>query len=330
MRRRNMPVALAAALAGTSFSRWSQAASPTEWSVATGYRGDGYHAATLVWLGQAIAEATQGALRWTVVPEGKLVPLAKIPEAVAAGQPPAGECIMTSMAERWPACGADALPFVTRQTADVRRLWKAQRPVVERALKPSGLLPLYAVPWPGQGLYSVAPVRTASDFRGRRMRTYNTTTRRIAEMLGAMPVELAMADVGKAIESGRIDSMITSSVTGVDQQVWKWMPHFYDLNAWSPKNLVMVNAAAFEALDPAIRRQVVELSAEAETRGWTAADNAALSSKETLARQGMRVELTPPDLRNILVRMGERFAREWVRDVGTQANQIFIPYFTQQ
>jgi len=330
MHRRHVPVAIAATLAGGSFARWGHAASPTEWLVATGYRGDSYHAATLGWLGQAIAEATQGALRWTVVPEGKLVPLAKIPEAVAAGQPPAGECIMTSMAERWPVCGADALPFVTRQTADVRRLWKAQRPVVERALKPSGLLPLYAVPWPGQGLYSVAPVRTASDFRGRRMRTYNATTRHIAEMLEAVPVELAMADVGKAIESGRIDSMITSSVTGVDQQVWKWMPHFYDLNAWSPKNLVMVNTAAFEALDPAIRRRVVELSAEAETRGWTEADNAALSSKETLARQGMRVELTPPDLRSTLVRMGERFAREWVREVGVQANEIFIPYFSQK
>lgn len=330
MHRRHVPVALAATLAGLSVARPLFAAPSQAWTVATGYRSDGFHAATLRWLGQALSDATQGALSWQVVADGKLAPLAKIPEAVTTGQPEVGECIMTTMAGAWPVCGADAIPFMTRHGADALRLWKVQRPVVDRALRASGLVPLYAVPWPGQGLYSVEPVRSASDFRGRRMRTYNPTTRRIAEMLEATPVDVAMADVGKALETGRIDSMITSSVTGVEQQAWRWLHHFYDLNAWMPKNLVMVNAAALERLDPKARNALTELSAQAEQRGWAAAEQAALQSRETLAKEGMQVEPTPPYLRSTLVRMGERFAREWVREVGPQANQIFIPYFSQQ
>lgn len=330
MRRRNMPVALAAALAGWSSARHSLAATPVAWTVATGYKADGYHAATLGWLGDAVAQATKGALRWSVIAEGKLVPLARIPEAVAANQPEVGECIMTTMAGIWPVCGADAIPFMTRHVNDSRRLWAVQRPVVERALARSGLVPLYAVPWPGQGLYSIEPVRTASDFRGRRMRTYNATTRRIAEMLEAVPVEVPMAEVGKALEAGRIDSMITSSVTGVEQEVWRWMRHFYDLNAWMPKNLVMVNRNVYLGLDPPVRTALVELAAQAEQRGWAAAETAAFQSAETLTRNRIQVEPTPTLLRGTLIRMGERFAREWVREVGQEANQIFIPYFSQQ
>jgi TRAP-type C4-dicarboxylate transport system substrate-binding protein len=330
MRRRNMPVALAAALAGWSTARHALAATPAAWTVATGYKADGYHATTLAWLGAAVEQATAGALRWTVAAEGRRVPLAKIPEAVAAGQPEAGECIMTTMAGTWPVCGADAIPFMTRHMNDARRLWKVQRPVVEKALAPAGLVPLYTAPWPGQGLYCTEPVRSASDFRGRRMRVYNATTRRIAEMLEAEPVDVPMAEVGKALESGRIDSMITSSVTGVEQQVWRWMRHFYDLNAWMPKNLVMVHHGAHQALDPAVRKVLAELSLQAEQRGWAAAETAALQSAEALARNGIQVEPTPTLLRGTLVRMGERFAREWVREVGPEANQIFIPYFSQQ
>lgn len=330
MYRRHMPVALVATLAGAAAFPATQAAAAASWNVATGYRADGYHAVTLNWLAQAVDAATQGALRWTLWPEGKRVALAQIPQAVVTGQLEAGECIMTSMAGAWPVCGADAIPFMTRHTGDALRLWKVQRPLVEQTFQASGLIALYAVPWPGQGLFTMRPVRSAADLRGMRMRTYNLTTRRIAEMLDAIPVEVAMADVGQALEGGRIDSMITSAVTGVEQQVWRWMHHFYDLNAWMPKNLVMASAPAVRGLDPLHRRALLDLSVEAEQRGWAAAVQAASQSREALVRQGMQVEPTPEHLRGTLVRMGERFAREWVREIGPSANQIFIPYFSQQ
>mgnify|MGYP000320452662 FL=1 len=49
--------------------------------------------------------------------------------------------------------------------------------------------------------------------------TYNQTTTRIAEKLGACPVSVAMADVNQALASGKVDAMITSAVTDVDNRV---------------------------------------------------------------------------------------------------------------
>ena len=49
-----------------------------------------------------------------------------------------------------------------------------------------------------------------------------------------------------------------------------------------------------------------------------------------LQRKGIKVDRAPADFDAELKRLGERFSREWVRSVGSEANQIFIPYYTQR
>jgi len=67
----------------------------------------------------------------------------------------------------------------------------------------------------------------------------------------------------------------------------------------------------------------------AEARGWAASEAAATQSVDELRRKGVKVERVPRDFAVDLKRMGERFSLEWIRQVGPQANDIFIPYFTQ-
>lgn len=304
-------------------------AAELRWAVATGYRAEGYHARNLQQLGQALHAATSGAFGLEVRADNTLVPLPAIPDAVASGRPPLGEVIMTGLSKRWPVCGADAVPFFTTSLADARHLWDVQRPVVERALAPAGLGVLLAVPWPGQGLYSRQPVARADDLKGQRMRVYNPTTQRIAELLGATPVDVPMAQVGQALAEGRIDCMITSAVTGVEQQAWRWMSHFYDLNAWMPKNLVLVHQPSLEALPAAHRQTLLQLARQAEQRGWAACEQAGREAIATLQANKLPTEATPPLLLPTLRRLGERFSREWVHDVGPEANTIFVPYYTR-
>ncbi|NDY90419.1 TRAP transporter substrate-binding protein [Ideonella sp. TBM-1] len=304
-------------------------AAATRWPVATGYRAEGYHARNLQAMGEALAQASGGAFSLEVRADNSLVPMAGIPAAVAGGQPPLGEAIMTGLSRRWPVCGADAVPFLTRSLDDAQRLWRAQRPVVEAALAPAGLGVLLAVPWPGQGLYTRQAVTSPEDLRGLRIRTYNPTTVRIAELLGATPVDVPMAGIGQALAEGRIDALITSAVTGVEQQVWRWLTHFQDLNAWMPKNLVMVNAAALKALPAPHREALLRVATDAEARGWAACRQAGQDALATLQANRMSLDATPPPLARQLQRLGERFSREWVREVGPQANAIFIPYYTQ-
>jgi peptide subunit release factor 1 (eRF1) len=44
----------------------------------------------------------------------------------------------------------------------------------------------------------------------------------------------------------------------------------------------------------------------------------------------MKVDRIPADFEAELKRMGEKFSREWVRSVGNEANNIFVPYYIQR
>lgn len=326
MRRRTALIGLGHAL-GASLALGAEPS--TTWRLATGYRASSFHTENLRWFADAAAKATSGALRIDVVPDNQLAPLTRIEGEVRAGRIEAGETIMSSLVAEVPIAGADSVPFVVSSYADARRLWTLQRPLIERHFGERGLVVLYAVPWPPQGLYSRRPIADVGDFRGTRMRTYNATTVRIAQLLGAEPVDVPMVQVAQALQAGRIDSMITSAVTGVESAVWQHIKQYHEINAWFPKNLVMVGRAAFDRLDPTQRQAILRVAGEAETRGWQLSEAAATESTQTLRQQGMTVSRVPAQVDAALKRLGEKFSREWVRSVGHEANAIFVPYYLQ-
>ncbi|MBD9406940.1 TRAP transporter substrate-binding protein [Acidovorax sp. ACV02] len=302
----------------------------TQWKLATGYRAESFHTRNLVQFAQDVERASAGALRIEVHANNALFKLNDIHQAVQEGKAQAGETIMTNLVRDIPIAGADAVPFVVRSYADARRMWDVQRPLIESHMASKGLKALYAVPWPPQGLFSINPVRSSADFKGTRMRTYNPGTVRIAELLGATPVDVPMVEVNQALSAGKLDSMITSALTGVENQVWGQIKQYYGINAWFPKNIVFVNQQAFDALPAPARQVVSKAAAEAETRGWAMSAAVAEVSVAELQRKGIKVDRAPADFDAELKRLGERFSREWVRSVGSEANQIFIPYYTKR
>jgi TRAP-type C4-dicarboxylate transport system substrate-binding protein len=302
----------------------------TQWKLATGYRAESFHTENIVQFARDVERTTSGALRIEVHPNNALFKLADIRQAVQDAKVQAGETIMTSMVADLPIAGADAIPFVVGSYGDARRLWKLQRPLIARHFAQRGLLPLYAVPWPPQGLFATSPVQSPADFKGKRMRTYNQSTQRIAQMLGAEPVDVPMVEVNQALASGKIDSMITSAVTGVENQVWGQIGHYYTINAWFPKNIVFANLKAVDALPPDVRQALLSAAAEAEERGWAMSQKAADASTQELASKGMKVGRVSAVFDAELKRLGERFSREWVQSVGNEANTIFVPYYFQR
>ena len=299
----------------------------TSWKLATGYRAETFHTENIAQFAREVTAATKGQLAIELAPNGNLFKLGEIAKAVEEGKIQAGETIMSSMVKDIPVAGADSIPFVVGSYARAQRLWTLQRPGMDRELAKHGLKILYAVPWPPQGLFTTRPVKTQSDFKNIKMRTYNQTTVRLAEMLGATSVDVAMVDVGKAVNEGRMDAMITSAVTGVENKVWGPIKHYYEINAWFPKNIVFVNAKTFDALAPDVRTAVLKAAAEAETRGWVASEAIAQSATRELQANGIKVERVSSELDSDLKRIGERFSREWVRSVGHAASDIFVPYY---
>ncbi len=319
---------LIAALCAVTLSHASTVMAQTNWKLATGYRAESFQTENIVRFAQDVEKATAGQLRIEVHPGGTLAKLNDVRQAVQDGKAEAGETIMSSLAKDIPIAGADSVPFVVTSYSDAQRLWELQRPLIEKHFTQRGLKLLYTVPWPPQGLFANKPIRNSADFKGTKMRTYNPTTQRIAELMEAVPVDVAMVDVNKALAEGRMDNMITSAVTGVENKVWGPIKHYYEINAWFPKNVVFVSSKAFTALSPDQQKAVMQAASSAETRGWAKSQAVMLDSTNELRVQGIKVERASSELNADIKRLGEKFSKEWIRSVGPDANSIFIPYYT--
>ena len=111
-----------------------------------------------------------------------------------------------------------------------------------KGLDAKGLVFLYAVPWPAQGLYSKKEISSVNDLKGLKFRAYNSATIRIAELTGMAPTKIEAAEISQAFSTGAVESMITSPTTGKNSKIWEnGVKYFYDIAAWFPKNMVIVN-----------------------------------------------------------------------------------------
>ena len=301
------------------------AANTRRWRVRTPYAAQSFQTAKLETFSERISglgvsldiQAGSAISRWPDV-------LA----AVRAGSLEGGELILSSLAAQVPLAAADSVPFVVRSYADARRMWRIQKPLLASRLKAEGIAAVMAVPWPPQGLYCSRPVESLADLRGLRLRTYNKTTVRIAELVQATPVDVPTVKVAEALAEGRIDSMITSSVTGVEVRAWEHLKYYYAINAWIPKNLFFVSEAALGALDARIRESLDAAARDVEDQAWARSEAASEESVRALRAAGMVTGRASSEMLRDLKRLGERFSLEWLREVGPEANSVFLPYFT--
>src|SRR5699024_11183347 len=147
-----------------------------------------------------------------------------------------------------------------------RQLWRASKDKVAALLAEDGIKLLYAVPWPPQGLYVSKPVDNIKDLQGLKFRSYNAATAKLAKLLGMVPTQVEVPEVPQAFSTGIIDAMITSPTTGVNTKAWDYVDYFYDIQAWVPKNMVMINADVFNSLPEKTQQAILNAAEAAEKR----------------------------------------------------------------
>jgi TRAP-type C4-dicarboxylate transport system substrate-binding protein len=181
---------------------------------------------------------------------------------------------------------------------------------------------LYAVAWPPQGIYSKKPLASAADLKGIKWRAYSPATSRIAELVGAQPVTVQAAEVSQAFATGVTESMMSSGSTGWDSKLYEHVKYWYDTQAWLPKNAVIVNKAAFDALDAGTRDALMKAAAEAETRGWAASRKANGETLDKLKANGMQILPPSPQLAADMKKVGETMLKEWLDKAGPEGKQL--------
>ncbi|WP_432415489.1 TRAP transporter substrate-binding protein [Chromohalobacter israelensis] len=316
-----------AALGSLSVTGGAMAA---QWNLATPYGDASFHTQNTKQFAEDVAEATDGDLSINVHSGGSLIAHSEIKPSVRRGTVQAGEVFLSSLSNESPIYEVDTLPGLANGYEDAYDLWQASKPIITQMFAEEGLMPLYAVPWPAQGIYTDFELTDASQFEGLRVRAPNINTQRFVENLGGLPTETEEADIPTAFSTGRVDAMITSVSTGNSMSAWDYVSHYSDANLWLPKNIVFVNKRDFDRLDDATQQAVLDAAAEAERRGWQASREDSAKSAKALEAHGVSISQPNASLAEDLKAAGDSLFEDWQARAGEQAKTLIERYRKRQ
>ena len=298
-----------------------------KWDMALAYGAGNFHSANATEFAKNVTDKSGGKLTIVTHPGGSLFKGGEIFRAVRTGQVPIGERFMSALGKEDPLLEVDSQPFLATNYGAAMRLYQASKAEIVKGLDSKGLVFLYAVPWPAQGLYSKKEINSVADLKGLKFRAYNSATIRIAELTGMAPTKIEAAEISQAFSTGAVESMITSPTTGKNSKIWEnGVGYFYDIAAWFPKNMVIANKEAWNKLDADTQKLIMSEAAKAEQKGWDLSKKGNRDDKKALADAGMKVGKVNAALKKHFEDVGATMSKEWADRAGERGQAVLAAY----
>ncbi|MBY4677743.1 TRAP transporter substrate-binding protein [Marinobacterium arenosum] len=314
-------VATVSLAAASTFSLAGQ-----KWDMPMAYTDSNFHTQNAKAFAEAVKVATGGELEIKVHGGGSLFKGSEIKRAVQTGQAQIGERILSAHANESAVFGFDSVPFLATSFEESDKLMAAAKPTFQKLLDKHNLVLLYSVPWPPGGFYAKKELNSGADLQGVKFRSYNNATARMAELSGAVPVQVEASELSQALSTGVAESFISSGATGYDRKVWEHLTHWYDVKVWLPRNYVFVNKQAWESLDENTQNIVKGLALMAEKAGTARSEQLAGWYIEQLAAHGMNVGPAGEQLAADFKKIGDTMTKEWLAQAGEEGQAILDAY----
>jgi TRAP-type C4-dicarboxylate transport system substrate-binding protein len=298
----------------------------TKWNLPSAYPSSNFHTENLVQFASDVEKATSGKLAINVHPNASLFKANEIKRAVQSGQAQLGEILLVNYENENPIFGIDGVPFLATSYAQSRKLAQAQKPFLEKILQSQGLKLLFTVAWPPQGIFINKEINSVSDMKGLKWRAYSPATAKIAELINAQPVTIQAAELSQALATGVVNSYISSGATGYDTKTFESVKYFYDTQAWLPKNAVIVNQKAFDALDKSTQELVLKAALEAENRGWNVSQDKNSWYLNALSEKGMKIMKPSNQLMADLKQVGQVMLGDWEKSAGADGSALIANF----
>lgn len=296
------------------------------WDMPMAYSGSNFHSVTGAEFAKCVTTGTGGDIEIVTHPGGSLFAGADIKRAIQTGQVPIGERLLSGHQNESPLFGIDSIPFLVGSFDEHAMLWEAAEPTIRNLLDGQNLHLLYSLPWPPQGLYFKQEINAVSDMEGIRFRSYNNATARLAELTGMLPVSIEAAEISQAFATGVAASMVSSGATGYDRRVWESLTHFYQVDAWLPRNYIMVNASVWNGVSDENKAVINACADLAEYAGTWRAKEYTGFTLAGLAAGGMTVQPAGEELMAGLREIGETMTAEWLEAAGAEGQAIVDAY----
>jgi TRAP-type C4-dicarboxylate transport system substrate-binding protein len=262
---------------------FSGAMAETKWDLHLNYPAGNFHSKGAQEFADKVKEATNGQLSIVLHPGAALG--FKGPEllrSVAEGQLVIAE-VPTGMVEGdAPTLALTAQPFISTNAFEQRLLYQLSKPTYAKILKKFNQFTLYTSVWPFSGIYTQRAINKEGDLKGLKMRVYDGTGLAFGKATGIAARKMPFSEVYPAMKAGLLDSMYTSSVSGVDAKAWEVLKYFTPINIVGPVNMINVNLDAWNKLPKDIQKTVLEIAAQMEDEMWNLAGDMDRKSREEL------------------------------------------------
>ena len=322
----NFALLTAVAAVSVALGLGSTAMAQTKWDLPAAYPTSNFHTENLTQFAADVDKATGGKLKITVHANASLFKANEIKRAVQGGQAQIGEVLLVNFENENPLYGLDGIPFLATSYAESKQLYVAQKPALEKLLGAQGMKVLYAVAWPPQGIFTKKQLSSVADLRGIKWRAYSPATAKIAELIGAQPVTIQAAELSQALATGVVESYMSSASTGYDSKTYESLKSFYDTQAWLPKNAIIVNKKAYDALDPATQSALNKAALDAEVRGWKLSEEKNDWYKKALTEKGMKIVTPPIKLMTDMKQVGTIMLADWQKKTGPDGDAIITSF----
>lgn len=298
----------------------------TKWDMPTPYSDGTFQTVNVREFVADVTKTTGGKLAITVHSNASLVKMPEMKRAIQSGQAAVGEILISVLANEDAMFGFESVPGLAPSYAEARKLHNLAKSAIAARLEKQGMMYLYSVAWPPQGIYSKAPIQALADLKGTKFRSFNPATARFIQLVGAVPTTIQVPEIAQAFRTGVLDAMITSGATGVDQQAWDYVKYYYDTQAFLPQNLVFVNKGAFDKLSADEKKGLLEAAERAEDRGWKMSESLNEGYKKTLAEKGITVLPATAKMKEEVKAIGETMAKEWAAKAGPDGEKLIADF----
>ena len=306
---------------------FSGAMAKTKWDLHLNYPAGNFHSKGAQQFADRVKEATNGEVNIVLHPGAALG--FKGPEllrAVAEGQLAVAE-VPTGMVEGdAPTLALTAQPFISSNAFEQRLLYQLAKPTYAKILKKFNQFTLYTSVWPFSGIYTQRLIKSAADLKGLKMRVYDGTGLAFGKATGIAARKMPFSEVYPAMKAGLLDSMYTSSVSGVDAKAWEVLKYFTPINIVGPVNMINVNLDAWNKLPKDTQAKILEIAAQMEDEMWNLAGDMDRKSRATLMENGMVIDPVSSDFRSQLDDVGKELRAEWAKKAGKDAQMILKEY----
>ena len=116
--------------------------------------------------------------------------------------------------------------------------------------------------------------------------------------------------------------MVSSGSTGYDRKVWESLNYFYEVDAWLPRNYVIVNSGVWDGVSDQNKNVINACAGLAEYAGTWRAKEYTGFTLQGLRDGGMMVAPASDQMKSELREIGKVMTAEWLEAAGAEGQAV--------